>query len=154
MSKVGKFKHGQVKVTEGQRKKHVSQMSEYELHRLCRRIKGVKRIRVSRHLKQKVENKEVSFTYSMIWDVLNNIHKTHVVEYNRTSFYDKEESRVLLRTQKSYPVKIDEIGEVRCNLCFVLSINRGNIVTAYWNEVDDNHTTINLERYDENLKMV
>ena len=154
MSKVGKFKHGQVKRTDGQRKKHVSQMSEYELHRLCRRIKGLKRLRASSHLSQKVKRKEISFTYDMIWDVLKNIHKSHIIEYNLTMFNEQEESRVLLRTHKSYPVQIDGKGEVRCNLCFVLSLNRGNIITAYWNEVDDNHTTINLERYDENLKIV
>lgn len=154
MSKVGVFKHGQVRVTDGQRKKHVSQMSDYELQRLCRKIKPVKRISASRHLKQKVENNEVSFTYKMVWDVINNIHKTHIIEYNRTSFKGVQESRVLLRTQKSFPVEIGGKGEVRCNLCFVLSLDSGRLITAYWNEVSDNHKSINTDRYDETLVIV
>ena len=154
MSKIGKFKQGEIKVTQGQRKKHVSQMSDYELRRLCRRIKGIKRLNASWHLSQKMKKKEISFTYEMIYDVLKNIHKSHIIEYNLSMFNEQEESRVLLRTHKSYPVQIDGKGQVYCNLCFVIALNTGRIVTAYWNDAKDNHKSINLNRYDEKLEII
>ena len=41
-----------------------------------------------------------------------------------------------------------------CNLCAVIDYERGKVITAYWNDVDDNHDTLDLSRYDKNLQII
>ena len=39
-------------------------------------------------------------------------------------------------------------GEIKkCNLCFVIDFNCGEIVTAYWNEATDLHKTLDMRKY-------
>ena len=39
-------------------------------------------------------------------------------------------------------------GEIKkCNLCFVIDFNCGEIVTAYWNEATDLHETLDMRKY-------
>lgn len=76
-----------------------------------------------------------------------------IIEYNSTNNYGKIDKRVLIRSKKSYFVDIDNTL-TECNLCFVISIITGQIITAYYNEVNDNHNTIDWLRYDKSLKII
>ena len=61
-----------------------------------------------------------------------------IVEYH----YKYGDNRVLIRSNKSF---------MKTNICLVLSLNRGEIVTAYDNSDDDRHETLDLKIYDRNL---
>lgn len=150
----GKFKVGFVKKTNGQQKKHISQMDELEVSTILRRVKRIPNLFLSDHAVRKIKQDGLKFSYDQIVDLLLNVSEENIIEYNRTTRYGKEEQRVLLRSTVSYPVDIKGVGVVDCNICYVLSLNTGSIVTAYWNQDSDAHETIIWSRYDATLEVV
>lgn len=147
----GTIEMGKVKKTYGQQKKHFSQFSETELDFLKNSLRNIdlNSITISKHLRFK----DIKFDLQDIFDTLqsNDLSKM-IIEYNQTpkgSFLDK---RVLVRSTKSYDVYIDNKIK-KCNLCFVISILTCEIITAYYNRAEDNHTSIDMRRYNCNLKI-
>ena len=61
-----------------------------------------------------------------------------IVEYH----YKYGDNRVLIRSNKSYK---------HTNLCLVLSLNRGEIITVYDNSEDDRHETLDLKNYNRDI---
>lgn len=147
----GKFKVGYVKRTQGQKKKHISQMTSQEVDVIHEGIDNLSKLYASQHVIRKIKNDGLWFTSDMVVEVLTNFSAENIIEYNVSQFYGKLDRRVLLRSSESYPVLIDGKGKVDCNLCFVLSLDRGALVTVYWNEAGDNHSNIDMNRYDETL---
>lgn len=61
-----------------------------------------------------------------------------IIEYH----YKFGDNRVLIRSNKSYN---------HYNICLVLSLNEGKIITVYDNYDNDKHYTLNITNYNGNL---
>lgn len=147
----GIIEMGKVKKTYGQQKKHFSQFSEVELDFLKNSLRNIdlNSITASRHLK----SKNIKFDIEDIFDTLQSANLDEmIIEYNQTPKKDILDKRVLVRSAKAYDVYIDNKIE-KCNLCFVISILTCEIITAYYNRAEDNHTSIDMRRYNCNLKI-
>lgn len=149
---------GDVRKTEGQDKKHISQMTEAEKKYLKDKIKSIDRkdITLTRHLTNK--RKTIGFKMKNIIEVLNeeNVDEL-IVEYNETPTNGVIDKRVLLRGGKSYNVRFEsEKGSFisPANICFVVSLENYRVVTVYWNKTKDSHKTMNWNRYNKDLKII
>ena len=143
---------GKVKKTYMQQKKHFSQFSENEYTYLENSLKNIdlSSITVSRHLK----SKDIKFDIEDIYDSLKSTHLNEmIIEYNQTPKGNLLDKRVLIRSIAAYDVFINGKKE-KCNLCFVISILTHELVTVYYNLADDKHTSIDMRRYNRNLKII
>ena len=147
----GTINKGKVSKTEGQIKKHYSQMTLKEKEFLKSKLNNLKREKliVSDHLQRKFIGYDLS-------EVKNLPFKTEldmIIEYNERPMNSYMDRRILVRSKKIYDVRIGNKIE-KCNLCVVYSIITNSIITIYWNKSNDNHTSINMNRYDKNLKII
>lgn len=149
----GQFKKGNVKITPGQRKKHISQMSEREVKTVIGKLKTLKNPRPSRHLQEKIDGEGLHIDNELVNETLQNANENNIIEYNSVVYSNGGRSRrTLLRSQDSRSVYIPEQRKnVNCNLCFVVDMDKNMIVTSYWNATNDNHNNINWKRYDNSL---
>lgn len=142
---------GFVKRTVGQRKKHVSMMSKAEINYLSNRV----RLHGNRwSLTSHVQRNGRLFHMTHIQELLNEDLRLSMIEYNEKVSHGKKDRRVLLRSQFAVPVHLTTKGVrefVFANLCLVMNIDTGEIITIYWNRVSDNHSTVDMGRYDETL---
>lgn len=153
----GLYEIGNIKKTDGQKKKHILQMNNTEKIYLEEELKkiDIDKIYLSIHIQEK---SSISFDL----DDIKNILKTKklsslIIEYNETPLYGRLEKRILIRDNVSRKVAFVRSDgssfECYANLCFVIS-TKGKIVTVYWNKTNDNHYCINWDRYDANLKII
>lgn len=149
----GKINRGLVKVTKNQQKKHYTQFSLEEKEYLVSALRNIDTSKIipSKHLASKLD---VTYKMEDIQEVLkdNNL-KDMIIEYNVTITREGVDKRVLLRSKKSFPVIIKN-NTVDCNICFVISIINNEIITVYYNKQDDNHNTVDFNRYNKNLKII
>lgn len=148
---------GRVKTTKGQKKKHIEQMTREEIAYLKKQIKlfPTWKAKMSKHLKRKMVTLDLNEVEDMLLD--RNAER-FIVEYNETILESGEtDRRLLLRSDKSRKVKFKtrrkKIVEAEANLCFVISLDHYEIITAYWNKVDDGHTNVHWNRYNQSLKI-
>lgn len=141
----GTFKTGTISHTQGQKKWHASQISEETLDTIRFRLRQTiqrKGWRLSYHL-QKKDN--LTFSPEIIQYVIDT---GDVIEYNETPRRDKTSRRILLRNLCDKHKVNTNIGVTESNLCVVIDIDNGNVVTAYWNAANDNHKTIDMHKYE------
>ena len=148
-----KYHKGVIKKTENQRKKHVKQMTRKEQWYLREQIKNLPNIRFTQH----ALNNGVDVTIEQIKNTIKEYN--YIIEYNETTdTYGKIDRRVLVRSSRVYKVDFHKIdGSVikgNANLCFVISIDTGDIITTYYNFINDEHKTIDMRRYDKTLKII
>lgn len=148
-----KYHKGVIKKTENQRKKHVKQMTRKEQWYLREQIKNLPNIRFTQH----ALNNGVNVTMKQIKNTIKEYN--YIIEYNETTdTYGKIDRRVLVRSSRVYKVDFHKIdGSVikgNANLCFVISIDTGDIITTYYNFINDEHKTIDMRRYDKTLKII
>lgn len=148
-----KYHKGVIKKTENQRKKHVKQMTRKEQWYLREQIKNLPNIKFTKH----ALNNDVDVTIEQIKNTIKEYN--YIVEYNETTdTYGKIDRRVLVRSSRVYKVDFHKIdGSVikgNANLCFVISIDTGDIITTYYNFINDEHKTIDMRRYDKTLKII
>lgn len=145
---------GVVSKTNGQVKRHVSTMSHVDISKLRASIKMVPDLFLGSHVFDKIENQGLYFSPQMITEVLVNVRKRNIIEYNITPTREGLDRRVLLRSDESYPVKITNGGSAHSNICFVLSLETGKVVTVYWNKLHDKHQYLDPNRYSDNLEII
>lgn len=146
----GVINRGIVRRTYKQEKKHYTQLSKEELIYLKKKIYSIRNIKPSWHL---VEKNDILIRKSDILKVLRDSEiKDLIIEYNVTPNFHGVDKRVVLRSREEYTVDTGD-NVVQCNLCFVISILKGEIITAYYNNINDNHETINWARYNKDLKV-
>ena len=148
-----KYHKGVIKKTENQRKKHVKQMTRKEQWYLREQIKNLPNIKFTKH----ALNNNVDVTIEQIKNTIKEYN--YIIEYNETTdTYGKIDRRVLVRSSRVYKVDFHKIdGSVikgNANLCFVISIDTGDIITTYYNFINDEHKTIDMRRYDKTLKII
>lgn len=145
-----KINRGHIKGTKNQIKKHITQMSQDEISFLSRRIKMISgSYRFGKHFLTSGR----LINMMTIERLLNSINiQDCIIEYNQRD----NDKRVLLRSTFSSSVTLEKNGVnylADANLCLVIDIYTGIIVTAYWNEVGDNHNNVNMRRYTSTLKI-
>ena len=126
-----------------QQKRHISQINERGLKILVDAFNKCdkSKIAINKHLLNK---KTISFRKDDIYKLLNKDIKDMIVEYNRTLTDWGWDERIVIRDNEIVPT---DKGEQ--NLCVVFSLSNNEVITAYYNPSDDNHTTINMNRYDK-----
>lgn len=154
----GVYEIGNIRKTNGQIKKHESQMNEEEKIYIEKKIRkiDVKDIKLSHHLRKK--KKDIGFKIKDILDTLKSEDLQElIIEYNETPMRGKIDRRVLLRGDRASSVEFksgDRVFFSPANICFVISLDTSQIITVYWNKVSDTHKTINWNRYDKNLDII
>lgn len=139
------FKKGTVSRTNNQKKWHVSQISKVTLSAISYKFHQTiqtKGWRLSWHLQKKAN---LTFSTEIIQRVLNT---GDIIEYNETRQKYRKSRRILLRdSHDTYETNTND-GVTESNLCIVVDIDSGDVITAYWNAADDNHKNINMRRYE------
>lgn len=144
--------------TEGQVKKHESQMSCEEKKYLAQKLVFSKSLlKISRHLRERIDTKDIEpNVYKMILSTKNLEDK--IIEYNETHKPWGVSHRVLVRDDQAVVTDFHKAKEKEARgkavLCFVVDIDTNTIVTAYYNYLNDNHCTIDWDRYDGNLQII
>lgn len=155
MNNRGYFERGRVKITEGQVKKHRTQMSDQELMYIKREMGPVPELTISEHLERRRKEGKCEFQLISLAKTLLFQFEEAVIEFNQIFNLDGSVRgrRVLFRAKHVELADIKGRGLVPCNLCFVVDIDCKSIVTAYYNAVTDNHANINWMRYDASLSI-
>ena len=124
-----------------QLKRHRKQMDERGINILINKFNKLDKSKrsINKHLLNK---KTISFREEDIDKLLNKDIKDMIVEYNQTFTDEILDERIVIRDNEV--VQTDK-GEQ--NLCIVLSLIKNEVITAYYNPPDDNHTTIDMNRY-------
>lgn len=91
----------------------------------------------SKHFKQRISSKQIALPSYLLSSIATG--KFELIELNHT-YYSKHcyNSRVVVRSLSS------------CNnnqLCLVVDLDEHILVTAWNNDINDNHSTINLENF-------
>lgn len=153
MKNKGRFQKGKVTNTFGQMKKHVSQMNQKEVKAIRNHISTMVKdnpyqFKPDEHLIIQIKKGKVVFEATAVVEILKGHY--NLIEYNYKPHTG--ERRCLLRGTKSKV--IEENGrKVPSNLCLVVDVDSGKLVTAWWNAVNDNHRNVNMNRYDETLEV-
>ena len=143
----GEIKKGIVRKTENQEKKYIKQFKGNDLEKCIIAINNMlhQRIYASSHLRKK---SAVSYNMKVICNMLKH-GEYDVIEYN----YTRGQGRVLVESWSTYPVNID--GKLKdCVMKVVVEPKTNQIITVYYNSVDDTHATLNMKRYNKDLEIV
>ena len=118
------------------KRKHCSQMVEDELALVSKKVKAcsLEDWRVSGHLMNRMVEKGISPL-----EIAEAIVSFSVIEYK---LYNEGEERVLIRGKASHK---------GYQICVVLNVSDGVIVTVWKNHIKDNHSTIKMSEYDAHL---
>lgn len=136
-----------VKQTTNQTKKHFSQLDKEERQLLASIVKSIRTQSNNLHLSNHTKNHIPFFSLKLASQVLESCY---IIEFNLTTKQGIESPRVLLRSKKVLPIIVE--GKVEnANVCMVVDIKSNQIITAYLNTCTDKHTTLNLDRYTDDL---
>lgn len=145
---------GKIKRTAGQIKKHYTQMTDEELDYLASYMKTIKSLHNSSpHFKRKIGNQSVDIYYA---EILKSMHaadtKDRIIEYNETPHNGRVSQRVLLKLKD--PRRMMFNGKMQLvNLFAVISLEDEYVITCYANAEYDEHITLRMDRYNNNLKI-
>ena len=162
----GSFKWGFIKITEGQIKKHRSQMSMDELSYLSIKLRrlNIKNLEFSKHFERKLKrftNNNLSDLAPILFEIESILNRKDIVdlivEYNENK--NRNDRRVLLRGDNEFSINVFDKRrgksiKVKANLCIVVNIDKPKLITFYWNKVNDNHLTLDEFRYNKDLKII
>lgn len=143
----GEIKKGIVRKTEGQEKKYIKQFKGNDLQRCIIVINNMlhQRIYASYHLRKK---STVSYNMRTICNMLK-YGEFDIIEYN----YTRGQGRILVESWKTFPVNIDGKLE-NCVMKVVIEPKTSQVITVYYNSVDDIHATLNMKRYNKDLEVI
>lgn len=143
----GEIKKGTIRKTEGQEKKYVKQFKGDDYQRCIIAINNMlhKRIYASYHLRKK---SAVSYNMKTICSILKN-GAYDIIEYN----YTRGNGRILLESWNVFPVDIDG-KTVNCIMKVVIEPKTAQVITVFYNDVNDTHATLNMKRYNKDLEVI
>ena len=143
----GEIRKGTVRKTENQEKKYIKQFKGNDLQKCIIAINNMlhQRIYASSHLRKK---STVSYNMKTICNMLK-YGEFDVIEYNRT----RGNGRILVESWETFPVNID--GKLTdCVMKVVVEPKTSQVITVYYNSVDDTHSTLNMKRYNKDLEVI
>ena len=111
-------------------KRHISQMSKEEEEYIRKLIDSKEVYRFSKHLMEKSEERKIKLG-TILWSIKGGYD---VIEYHRKG----NSHRALIRSKQI--VKGNQV-------CVSVDLFSGDIITAYENEVGDNHRTVDWSNY-------
>lgn len=125
-------------------KKHILQMTQEEVKILKERIRKSIAFRrpltLTEHCRERMLEKDIA-----MYDLIMVLKYYDLVEYHvKEHEYFGDDERVVLRGKKTYNGK---------NICISYSIVKKRVITAYINNIDDNHDTLDEKNYCESLKI-
>ena len=142
--------------TKNQIKKHIKDISCTELREILDivELNNLHYIQLSNHVRDKVE---VSFSLRHIQELLesNNLENLIIevnVNFSDDNDSDPEDIRILVRDSEAAYTTITnkrtgQVSQIPCNMCFVYSLTSNRLITVYWNPANDNHDSIDWNRY-------
>lgn len=142
--------------TKNQTKKHIKDVSCTELREILDivELNNLHYIQLSNHVRDKVE---VSFSLRHIQELLesNNLENLIIevnVNFSNDNDSDPEDIRILVRDSEAVYTTITnkrtgQVSQIPCNMCFVYSLTSNRLITVYWNLANDNHDSIDWNRY-------
>lgn len=142
--------------TKNQIKKHIKDISCTELREILDIVglNNLHYIQLSNHVRDKVE---VSFSLRHIQELLesNNLENLIIevnVNFSNDNDSDPEDIRILVRDSEAVYTTITnkrtgQVSQIPCNMCFVYSLTSNRLITVYWNPANDNHDSIDWNRY-------
>lgn len=147
------FKKVRTNLTGNQIRKHAVQMTKGEKKRCAQMVRdSVQKfgISLSKHVQERGTSVDM---LTVIQTILSENFFEQVLEYNeRKGFYNLWEQRVLFNIPVKSEFLCERTREIKEGyLKVVYSVTDGVIITAYFNECHDNHTSLNLEHYDANM---
>lgn len=148
---------GQVKKTKAQQKKHVSQMTPEEVNYLqayaMNGLKRNKRLQVSAHTINKMIDNHTYCDTNEAKRCLQDLRNT-IVEYSVKKYANNyRNKRVTVRSKDITMVEMKN-ETIPCNICYVIDIDKSRIITTFVNKVSDTHDSINMKRYNKDLKII
>ena len=142
----GELNKGIVRTTENQVKKLYTQMTAEEIEKCYIAINNIanKYWKISCHLKEKS-----SVTWSLR-DIMDTIRtgSFDIIEYNRTG----DDIRVVVNSYKTYQIDTDN-GITTCTMAICLSVRHNKIISLWYNDILDDHKSINMNRYNKDLEV-
>lgn len=143
----GEIRKGTIRRTENQEKKYIKQFKGNDLEKCIIAINNMmhQRIYASSHLRKK---STVSYNMRAICEMLK-YGEFDVIEYN----YTRGQGRILVESWETFPVNIDGKLE-NCVMKVVIEPKTNQVITVYYNSVDDIHATLNMKRYNKDLEVI
>lgn len=142
--------------TKNQIKKHIKDVSCTELREILDivELNNLHYIQLSNHLRDKVE---VSFSLKHIQELLESSNLENLIIEVNVNFPNDTDSvpddiRILVRDSEAVYTtmtnkRTGQVSQIPCNMCFVYSLTSNRLVTVYWNPANDNHDSIDWNRY-------
>lgn len=142
--------------TKNQIKKHIKDVSCTELREILDivELNNVHHIQLSNHVRDKVE---VSFSLRRIQELLESSNLENLIIEVNVNFPNDTDSvpddiRILVRDSEAVYTTITnkrtgQVSQIPCNMCFVYSLTSNRLITVYWNPANDNHDSIDWNRY-------
>lgn len=142
--------------TQNQIKKHIKDVSCTELREILDivELNNLHYIQLSNHVRDKVE---VSFSLRHIQELLESSNLENLIIEVNVNFPNVNESvpddiRILVRDSEAVYTTITnkrtgQVSQIPCNMCFVYSLTSNRLITVYWNPANDNHDSIDWNRY-------
>lgn len=116
-------------------KKHISAFTPAEKTMVISRLQAVKSLEKCQHCIDRMDEKRISSD-----EMMRVFSQFDIIEYHQKN----NSHRILIRG------KTNERGR---NICLVVDIYTGSIVTTYANRFDDHHSTLRHEEYDWNVDL-
>lgn len=142
--------------TKNQIKKHVKDVSCTELREILDivELNNLHYIQLSNHVRDKVE---VSFSLRHIQELLESNNLENLIIEVNVNFPNDNDSvpddiRIFVRDSEAVYTtmtnkRTGQVSQIPCNMCFVYSLTSNRLVTVYWNPANDNHDSIDWNRY-------
>lgn len=142
--------------TKNQIKKHIKDVSCTELREILDivELNNVHHIQLSNHVRDKVE---VSFSLRRMQELLESSNLENLIIEVNVNFPNDTDSvpddiRILVRDSEAVYTTITnkrtgQVSQIPCNMCFVYSLTSNRLITVYWNPANDNHDSIDWNRY-------
>lgn len=142
--------------TKNQIKKHIKDVSCTELREILDivELNNIHHIQLSNHVRDKVK---VSFSLRRIQELLESSNLENLIIEVNVNFPNDNDSvpddiRILVRDSEAVYTtmtnkRTGQVSQIPCNMCFVYSLTANRLVTVYWNPANDNHDSIDWNRY-------
>ena len=123
---------------------HCSQLQQEEINTIWRRLKSFDSWGTSKHTFDRLTEKGINATYD---DLVSTINNSNIIEY-KIDYNEK-----INRCDERVVLRANAVVNDTYNLNVVYSITFGVIITVWMNHINDKHSTLNWELYDENMKV-
>ena len=143
---------------DGRERRHGSQMSHEDKQMLIDMLRSNLDfnggLSYDAHARGKRSRGDVSFETSHVDEILAALEPDHVIEYSRGRKNGWLNQRLVIRNNDivrpnveiTYPSGDSRVVE-NAVLCLVVQIEGSCLITAYWNDIEDDHDSIDMARY-------